>query len=226
VASGVFTTIADSIGRVADGFARLFGFKDAMQSMKGFMAFTAAMLEAMPTLIDNIIESMVTFINVIIAGISAIKMIVVGGPPLPSVDKPKRMDAGSEFAKAADAVGFAQAFTNTMAGYLMAGVSGKSSSGVFDDISKGTISILGSIASNTKSTVKELEKSNNFRSQILGGGQVGSKGIAAVELFGTRPRPASRGTIVSFGEWSKVIDALEGIMEKKVQEQAIYNARA
>jgi hypothetical protein len=31
---------------------------------------------------------------------------------------------------------------------------------------------------------------------------------------------------VSFGEWSKVIDALEGIMEKKVQEQAIYNARA
>jgi len=227
VSSGVVTIMADSVGRVADGFARLFGFQDAMQSMKGFMAFTATMLEAMPTMIDNVIESMVSFINVIIAGLNAIKMIIMpGSTPIPSVNNPQRMDSGSDFAKAASVQGFTGAFITTMAGYLKAGAQGKDSSGVFGDVSKGTISILGTIASNTKSTVKELEKSNNFRSQILGGGQVGSKGIAAVELFGTRPRPASRGTIVSFGEWSRVIDALEGIMEKKVQEQAIYNARA
>jgi tape measure domain-containing protein len=227
VASGVFTTIADSIGRVVDGFARLFGFKDAAEGLKGFLAFVLTAIEAMPTIIDNVIEAFVNFFNRIVDGLNAVKRFIAPFiPDLRHIDKPNRMDAGSDFAKLADTLGFFGAFTTRMGDILKKGSEKPRSTGVLEDTSKGTSTALSTIATNTYATVKELEKSNNFRSQILGGGQVGSKGIAAIELFGTRPRPASRGTVLSFGEWSKVIDALESIMEKKVQEQAIYNARA
>jgi hypothetical protein len=71
----------------------------AMGLMMGFVAYIATLLEAM-----------VTFINVIILGLNAVKVLISpGSAQIPSVNNPRRMDAGSDFAKAADSLGIAGA---------------------------------------------------------------------------------------------------------------------
>jgi uncharacterized protein (DUF697 family) len=80
-------------------------------------------------------------------------------------------------------------------------------------------------ARNTANMVELQKRSIELQRQILGGGTVGGKGIAAVELFGGKPNVRRSSGTVIVGQWGRVVKELEDVVHTMVQEVAISNAR-
>lgn len=88
-----------------------------------------------------------------------------------------------------------------------------------------TVAPIAATARNTASMVELQKRSLEMQRQVLGGGVVGGRGIAAVELFGGKPTvQRSSGTTI-VGQWGRVVKELEDVVHTMVQEVAISNAR-